>query len=130
MTILYVSDQEASKMFYQAVLQTKPSLDVPGMTEFRMGKGLVLGLMPISGIKRLLGDEVIQGYESTNPQVELYFVVDDARGYLSRAIQSGAKPLVDVVVQDWGDRVGYCLDPDNHVLAFAEAPKSLKRSEG
>jgi len=22
--------------------------------------------------------------------------------------------------RDWGDRAGYCLDPDGHVLAFAE----------
>ena len=123
MTILYVSDQKAARVFYQSVLQTKPTLDVPGMTEFRIGNGLVLGLMPISGIKQLLGDEVIQEHKPTTPRAELYFIVDDAKRYLDRAIQSGAKPLVDVAVQDWGDRAGYCLDLDKHVLAFAESSK-------
>jgi len=33
--ILYVADQEKSKLFYQNLFQLEPSLDVPGMTEFQ-----------------------------------------------------------------------------------------------
>lgn len=56
--ILYVSDQKASAGFYERVLASRPQLDVPGMTEFRLNDGSVLGLMPGTGIKRLLGDRL------------------------------------------------------------------------
>ncbi|MCB0009465.1 MAG: VOC family protein, partial [Anaerolineales bacterium] len=53
--ILYTADQAASAAFYAKVLGLAPRLDVPGMTEFALPGGAVLGLMPIAGIRRLLG---------------------------------------------------------------------------
>ncbi|NQT62545.1 MAG: glyoxalase [Candidatus Marinimicrobia bacterium] len=120
MTILYVSNQEASRIFYESVFQIPPILDVPGMTEFRMEGGFILGLMSIEGIKRLLGKDVFPKTDEGNPRVELYLRVGNAQHFLDRAIQNGAELLLKVSMQDWGDRVGYCLDPDRHVLAFAE----------
>lgn len=46
--ILYVDDQEASSRFYRNVLETEPTLDVPGMTEFSLRETCTLGLMPIA----------------------------------------------------------------------------------
>ena len=123
MTILYVSDQEASRIFYESVLQIQPALDVPGMTEFRLGNGFILGLMPIDGIKRLLGKDIFPKTKEGNPRVELYLHVRNAEQFLDRAIQSGAEHILKVSMRDWGDRVGYCLDLDRHVLAFAEASR-------
>lgn len=56
--ILYVSDQAAATRFYSRILDSEPILNVPGMTEFELSPQSVLGLMPVSGIKRLLGDEL------------------------------------------------------------------------
>ena len=123
MTILYVSDQKSARDFYQSILQAEPSLDVPGMTEFRLEGGFVLGLMPIEGIRHLLGNDVFPEPDTKNPRAELYLHVDDAEMYLDRAIKNGAQHILDVEIRGWGDRVGYCLDPDNHVLAFAESSK-------
>ena len=123
MTILYVADQAAAKVFYESVLQVEPHLHVPGMTEFRLRNGLALGLMPIAGIKQLLGEDVFRGPASSHPRAELYVQVDDAQDYLDRALKNGAEQVLDVSLRDWGDKVGYCLDPDRHVLAFAEAPE-------
>ena len=52
--IMYVRDQARSASFYRAVLAIPPELDVPGMTEFVVSTGAVLGLMPEEGIRRLL----------------------------------------------------------------------------
>jgi len=122
MTILYVSDQETSKIFYESLLQVQPHLHVPGMTEFHLEAGLVLGLMPVAGIRRLLGNDVFPETTTGNPCAELYLQVDNAGDYLGRASQIGAEVISKVALRDWGDRVGYCLDPDRHVLAFAEVP--------
>ncbi len=40
------------------MLAVKPTLDVPGMTEFRLFEDCILGLMPDVGIKRLLGNAI------------------------------------------------------------------------
>ena len=53
--ILFVHDQDLSTRFYSEALAMKPSLYVPGMTEFTLGTDCVLGLMPESGIKRIIG---------------------------------------------------------------------------
>jgi len=58
--ILYVADQRRSTAFYSAVLGIEPRLDVPGMTEFTLPGGAVLGLMPAAGIHALLGPALAQ----------------------------------------------------------------------
>lgn len=59
--ILFVSDQERSRRFYETVLQMFPVLHVPGMTEFQLSDTYKLGLMPESGIAKILHVKV-HGY--------------------------------------------------------------------
>jgi len=118
--ILYVKDQKRSARFYGAVLNCEPTLDVPGMTEFQINVGCVLGLMPEAGIRRLLGKNLPDPARAYGvPRAEVYLRVSDARQYFIRALEMGAKELSGLEKRDWGDVAGYCLDPDGHVLAFA-----------
>lgn len=119
--ILYVSDQTRSTVFYMNTLGIQPRLNVPGMTEFDLGNGAVLGLMPEAGVDRLFEGRVETGNpESRLSRVELYLIVDDAAVFHARAINSGAVELSPLAVRDWGHKAAYSLDPDGHVLAFAE----------
>jgi|GEM_PF-142777 len=121
MFIVYVRDQDASTRFYGSVFQEAPSTHEPGMTEFALGDGVSLGLMPAAGIRRLLGDALPDPDAAAGiPRCELYLVVPDAAACLQRALDAGARALSPLLPRDWGQRVGYCLDPDGHVLAFAE----------
>jgi uncharacterized protein len=119
--ILYVEDQERSREFYADLLGQTPSLHVPGMTEFRLDSGTVLGLMPSAGIVRLLGGAIRDPREATGvPRAELYLLEPDAPGRHARALAAGARELSPVQRRDWGHRAGYVADPDGHVIAFAE----------
>lgn len=119
-TILYVADQEASTRFWTAALAMRPSLHAAGMTEYQLDSRTVLGLMPAAGIKRLLGDLLPDPERAPEtPRAELYLRVDDPTSAHKRAIQAGARELSSVQPREWGDRVGYLLTPDGHVLAFA-----------
>lgn len=119
--ILYVADQATSTDFYRQVLGSEPRLNVPGMTEFDLGGDAVLGIMPEAGIKRLLGERLPDPAAANGtPRSELYLVVEDAFEHHSRALAAGAKELDPVKLRNWGDRVGYSLDADGHVLAFAD----------
>lgn len=115
--ILYVRDQRASADFYRQVLAAEPTLDVPGMTEFHIVEGVVLGLMPERGIARLLGIDPASG--AGVPRAELYVVVDDPAAYHARAVAAGARELSPLSPRDWGEAAAYSQDPDGHVLAFA-----------
>ncbi len=118
--ILYVQDQAASTRFYEAVLLSPPRLEVPGMTEFALGPQTVLGLMPVAGIRRLLGPTLPDPATAQGiPRAELYLTVPDPAACHRRALDQGAKELSPLAARDWGDEAAYSLDPDGHVLVFA-----------
>jgi catechol 2,3-dioxygenase-like lactoylglutathione lyase family enzyme len=122
--ILYVADQQRSARFYAAVLGLAPRLDVPGMTEFELPGGGVLGLMPERSIKALLGDALTDPAKARGvPRAELYLVVDDPDACHARAIAHGATELSPMRARSWGHDAAYSQCPDGHVLAFARVPR-------
>ncbi len=118
--ILYVEDQKRSRDFYEKLLQTEPTLDVIGMTEFMLSDNCKLGLMPESGIKKILGSTVPDpGSGNGIPRCELYLYFENIDGYYKRAVEAGAVGVSPVTLRNWGDMVGYVADPDGHIIAFA-----------
>jgi uncharacterized glyoxalase superfamily protein PhnB len=121
MFILYVNDQERSRIFYEAVLEKAPVLHVPGMTEFKIAEGVVLGLMPENGIAKIVSPVMPHPAEANGtPRCELYLIVGNPDECLQRAINSGAALVSPAQARDWGDTVAYCADPDGHIIAFAK----------
>jgi uncharacterized glyoxalase superfamily protein PhnB len=119
--ILYVSDQEESKHFYEELLSLKPSLHVPGMTEFQLSETSKLGLMPENGVAKILGNNIPHPNTGNGiPRCELYLKVKNAENYIQRGIQLGAKMISPLQSRDWGDKAGYIADKDGHIIAFAE----------
>ena len=119
--ILYVTDQERSTSFYSRALGLSPTLDVPGMTEFTLATETIVGLMPEASVIKLFGDTVaMPSADPRPPRSELYLVVDDAEACHRRAVQAGGREISPFAERDWGHRAAYCVDPDGHVLAFAE----------
>ncbi|MEJ5999050.1 VOC family protein [Paucibacter soli] len=122
--ILYVGDQERSHGFYAAALGRDARLHVPGMSEFELPGGAVLGLMPEQGIRRLLGAALPDPARGAGiPRCELYLLVPEPAQWHARALSAGARELSPLSPRDWGHQAAYSLDPDGHVLAFA-APVS------
>lgn len=114
--ILYVADQLASTAFYSKVFDLQPRLDVPGMTEFDLGGGAVLGLMPRSGARRLLQAD---GENNSFPGGEIYLIVDTPAEYHGRSLEAGAREISPLQPRDWGHTAAYSYDLDGYVLAFA-----------
>ena len=119
--ILYVADQARSRSFYTKVLGLDPRLDVPGMTEFVLNDGAILGLMPEESIRRLLGPGLPDPSRARGiPRSEGYLLVDRPGEYMERALAAGATELSPLQLRNWGHVAAYCLDPDAHVRAIAE----------
>lgn len=122
--ILYVRDQQTSTDFYAEVLNKNPILNLPGMTEFELSQHTILGLMPVSGIKKLLGSKLPDMEKAAGiPRSEVYLVIDNAQEYCDRTVLAGAALLSPLQQRDWNHKAAYFLDPDGHVLAFAETLK-------
>lgn len=122
--ILYVSNQEKSTRFYENLLQQKPSLNVPGMTEFNLTEAVKLGLMPQSGIAKIISPPMPNPKNGNGiPRCELYLKVNHANEYIKRGILLGATEISELKNRDWGDKVGYIADLDGHIIAFAEKGK-------
>lgn len=118
--ILYVADQAISTAFYRTLLGREPVLNVPGMTEFDLGHGTKLGLMPEQGIARIISGPMPHPSKGQGvPRCELYFVVEDLDGAMQQALQAGAVVVDPAADRDWGHRVAYYADPDGHVVALA-----------
>ena len=118
--ILYVADQAKSTDFYTELLQLAPSLNVPGMTEFKLADSVKLGLMPENGIAKILSPKMPHPAKGAGiPRCELYLKVADPAGYLERGVKMGGLLISPLQERDWGDAVGYMADLDGHVLAFA-----------
>lgn len=120
-TILYVENQELSAEFYKAIFRREPDLNVPGMTEFNLADNFKLGLMPNSGIAKILKDTTPNpGLGIGIPRCELYLCVGDIELEFANAIRAGAKLVSGIEPRNWGDKVCYFADPDGHIIAFAE----------
>jgi len=60
------------------------------MTEFSLGKEVVLGLMPEEGIVRLLGGAISDpSLARGTPRCELYLIVQDPAAFHDRAVAAG-----------------------------------------
>ena len=120
-TILYVNDQQASTDFYTKIFRQKPDLNVPGMTEFILAENCKLGLMPNTGIAKILADKMPHPNQGNGiPRCELYFYVENIELEFDNAIKSGAKLVSPVEDRDWGNKVCHFADLDGHIIAFAE----------
>lgn len=118
--ILYVSNQEKSRDFYQILLQQKPSLDVSGMTEFTLNDFVKIGLMPNDGIAKVITPKLPHPTSGIGiPRCELYLQVDNIETIFEEAKQAGATEISPITLRDWGDYVGYISDFDGHVIAIA-----------
>jgi lactoylglutathione lyase len=91
------------------------------MTEFLLENNCKLGLMPVSGIRKILQDKMPDPASANGvPRCELYYYVDEPEKIAERLLNAGASEVSPVSGRDWGDRVGYFADPDGHIIAIAQ----------
>jgi uncharacterized protein len=122
MFIIFVKDQERSAILYKKILAKTPILDVPGMTEFALSAASSLGIMPLSGIQKLLNKKP----ELRNPgsqvyNAELYLILPNPQEVVSRSLSAGAVLQSPYEKRSWGNKVAYLLDFDNNLIAVSDS---------
>ncbi len=61
--------------------------------------------------------------------VVIYVYVEDVDKTVERAVASGAKVLIPVANQFWGDRMGWVMDPSGHVWTIASRIEETTEEE-
>jgi PhnB protein len=87
--------------------------------------GAVLhGLLTISGEMVMIESEFpslpsrVPQLDGTSPVV-IFVYVENVDQAIERAVASGAKMLIPIQNQFWGDRIGWIMDPAGHVWTVA-----------
>ncbi|WP_040210974.1 VOC family protein [Clostridium polynesiense] len=119
--IIYVINQEKSRLFYEKLLGYKPVLDVPGMTEFQLFDSVKLGIMPTEGIMKILENKIPDPSQAKGiPRSEIYMFVDNPEDYYARLVSAGGKGISKCELRNWGDYAAYGSDLDGNIIAFAK----------
>ena len=123
--VLYVRFVSTSRNFYCNLLALELIVSEPGMVIFRLDSGVELGLMAETAIQSLLPDMPDPRPDREIARCELYLRLRGADAAFQRGKDAGARELSPMALRDWGERAGYLLDPDGHVIACADLPGPL-----
>lgn len=114
--VFYVSDLERARGFYEVLLNVAPQ-EEGSSSEFALTESTNLSLVPMAGISKFLPEERFA--PSGTLKAELYLFVDDPHRYLQQAEALGGRIVAWPEFKPWGHKVGYCVDLDGYMLAFA-----------
>jgi uncharacterized glyoxalase superfamily protein PhnB len=116
-SLLFVSDVNLSRNFYENILCQKVALDHGECVTFSAGFAIML--------KDYAHGIIFKGQPSgpssgQNTGVELYFETDDIVGVRDSLRERNVRFIHDIVEQPWGQRVFRVYDPDMYIVEFGE----------
>lgn len=116
LTILFVEEPARIAPFYRDGLGWSPTVEEANYVQFDAG----LGLMRRAAAEAFAGPELTRVAPTQDTlRAEIYLHVPDPEACLQRLVGLGGRLVSDVVPRPWGDRAGYVLDPEGHLIGLA-----------
>lgn len=116
-SVLFVSDVNVSRSFYENILGQKVELDHGECVTFSAGFAIMLGNF---AHKIIFNGQDVGPSPKQNTGIELYFETDDIEGVRDSLRKQGIRFIHDIVEQPWGQRVLRVYDPDMYIIEFGE----------
>ena len=116
-SVLFVSDVNASRNFYENILGQKVALDHGECVTFSAGFAIMLKDF---AHKIIFNGQNIETSSEQNTGVELYFETDDIVGVRDSFLKQRVGFIHDIFEQPWGQRVFRIYDPDRYIVEFGE----------
>jgi PhnB protein len=126
---LFCRDVEAQIEFCCEALGAVESVRRPGPD------GRVAHAMLTFGPAMLMLEAEWPGLPSRAPNLDgsspvvIYLYVEDVDATVSRALQLGAKLVIPIETQFWGDRIGWIQDPAGHMWTIATRVEKTTEDE-
>ncbi len=123
--ILFVRDLASSIDFYRDVVGLEPRFREHGYAEF-VTEGTKFALYERRRVLGLIGREAA----AREPAGEVVFEVPDADAEARRLGAAGVEIASGPVDRPWGHRTVHVVDPDGHVVEFAQrVPRARPRGD-
>ncbi len=119
--LIAVKDLEASKKFYQEVLDQKIGLDLGQNVSFTGGFAIQLNFAELLGLDK-------ESVKDKSHNFELYFEEEDFDGFLEKL-----KGFSDIEYvhppkkYEWQQRVVRIYDPDKHIIEIGESMATIAK---
>lgn len=121
-SLIAVTNLEASKKFYQEVLNQKITLDLGWNVWFSGGFAIQLNFADIVSVDK-------QSVKTKSHNFELYFEEDDFDGFLEKLkILDGIDYVHLPKKHAWQQRVVRLYDPDGHIVEVGESMAVVAKS--
>lgn len=116
-SVLFVSDVNVSRNFYENILGQEVALDHGECVTFSAGFAIMLE----DFAHRIIFDgQNIGPSPEQNTGVELYFETNDIAGVRDSLQKQRVRFIHDIFEQPWGQRVFRIYDPDTYIVEFGE----------
>jgi len=127
---LTISGASDAIEFYKKAFDAKEIYRFPGLD----GKSIMHAEIRIGDSAIMLCDEMpemgcLSPKSTGGPSGSIYLYVNDADFVFSKAISAGANPMMPMMDEFWGDRVGILSDPFGHRWAVATRKKDMTPEE-
>ena len=122
-TIVYVSDVEASLLFFERAFGIARRFlhESGGYGELETG-GTALAFAQHEVARSNLGRDYLAAGASSSPLgMEVGLVTDDVKLAFERAVEAGAEPIATPVDKPWGQTVAYVRCPDGTLVELCTA---------
>jgi lactoylglutathione lyase len=120
--VVLTDDVPRLKAFYRDVVGLPIQSDEGNFIRFGTGQSH-LAIMDRGVVGHIAGERGRIRPGDKGFRFELYFQVEDAQPITVRLQKSGAVMVSALAPRPWGDRAAYFLDPDENLIAVADAKR-------
>lgn len=115
-SVIFVQDIQASRRFYEEVLNQKVQIDHGPNVGFEGG----FALWHRDHASQIVFQRPVEGPQASSDNAELYFETFQLDEACQRLEAAGVRWIHAMVEQPWGQRVIRFYDPDGHILELGE----------
>jgi predicted enzyme related to lactoylglutathione lyase len=115
-TVIFVKDMQASRRFYEDLLEQKPKLDMDGYVGYESSLYLWGEAYAYQAIFQLPSETITRG----PARFEIFLDSDELEYHWQRLNAAGVKVIHPIMEMPWGQQVLRVYDPDGNIVEVGE----------
>jgi lactoylglutathione lyase len=124
--VLFVTDLERAKSFYQNTLGLTFKFEDPTSVAFDLDPVLLI-LLTVDSAKGLLSPEIVAAQPRSMAASQLVSFVEDVDAVYRELVAKGVEFVREPIDREWGLRTAHFKDPDGNIWEIAH---SLEKTQG